>query len=804
MSTFTDAERDAQDLAKLVNENTTVQTRYGDQPKKSWLHIQNEINGVIQNEVDKASNLYSATIYESTSDALSGGLFGFSNLISGSGGTDGVYNLIITGDGSGAVGYFEVSSGSLVNITITNQGVNYTSASFDFSNSSGLTGASADAVISQNVPSGKFFSVSNPLNSNYLDLYKNNAGVAEFRESYPSIEIIKSYVDSCSIVNLFKFNDYKTTSQFSGTSVITIDSLNGFDVYKSAGGGSSTVNSFTIKRSAFNTDTVSFNLLLRNAINSSNSKFSIQQYDVSDALLQEDQVTGFIGENQFVNIQSTIDVNCTYMVFIMRAGSAAAELYISDITVFDGVTLATKSEIEYEKSNSTLKPDFEFTDSGLVDTGHAKKTETTTVQYKNAIRFNNSLVELDAMDRTPVYTAMHKLPDASGTNPSGGFTCTGLDRDSRGFWIVGNDGRTNPSDTTYDSSIVILSTDFSTVIDEIDVKATFPTLESIQGVAYDESDNTIWFVDKTNAIIRHVNFAGVDQGDEIAVAFTPNGIARDPENDALWVSKEGEPLALLLDCDTGNQISAVDFPTIADQMHYDANSKYLWVTYGGNAIDGLVRVYDVLKRELINQTEGLKFAQAIEGIFVEDNKVYIVNDGGFHTTATPPLNLAIEYEIDKPITNKSTNDEFYFNLCAQTLTNTSADFLIGFGDPLDGGVGEWGVYVADENTLRLIISNDVEAAQIFDIPCETRSVFNLKLSIYMTANTITANINSSPVTISGAGDISTCNLIRYGRINIGGQVPFDRGSHFDLIGYHASEDSVESDDVESYFNGEYI
>lgn len=789
------------DINEFVSSENNSLVDTDGKTRKTLTGIENNV----QTELDRTSNLYSATVYESVSNALSGGVSGFSSLVNGSGGTDGVYDLIITGDGTNAVGYFVVSSGSVTDLKIINNGVNYTTASFDFSNSPGLTGVSANAVISKNVPNGKFFSVSNPLNSNYLDLYKNNGGVAEFKESYPSVKIIRSYVDSSSIVNMFKFNDYKTTSQFSGSSIITVDSIDGFDVYKSSGGGSSTVNNFTINRASFKNDSVSFNLLLRNATNSSNSKFSIQQYDASDVLLKEDEVIGFIGKNQFVNVQSAIDVNCEYMTFIMRAGSAIAEIYMSDITVFDGITLATKNEIEYRKSNGTLKPDFEFTDSGLVNFDYAKETENATTKYKNATRFNNSLIELYTMDFTPVYSAMYKLPDAGGTNPSGGFTCTGLDRDARGFWIVGNDGRSSPSSSTFNSSIVILSTDFGTVIDEIDVKSTFPALQSIQGVAYDESDNTIWFVDKTAGIIRHVDFAGNDAGNEIVTDFTPNGIARDSENDALWISKENESIALLLSCNTGNQVAAIsNMPSKADHMHYDANSKYLWVTYGGNAIDGFVRVYDVLKNTIVNQSTGLKFAQAIEGIFVEDNKVYVVNDGGFHTTAVPPLNLAIEYELDTLIKNTSTNDEFYFNLCANTLTNTSADFLIGFGDPLDGGVGEWGVYVANENTLRVIISNELKSAQVFDIPCNTRDIFNLKLSINMTLDTISANINGLPATISGTGDISTCKLIRYGRINIGGQVPFNRGSHFDLIGYNATKSSTESDSVESYFNNEYI
>lgn len=50
MSTFDDAKTDAEDLARLVNENTLVTTRYGGQQKKSWLYIQGEI----ESEIDEA------------------------------------------------------------------------------------------------------------------------------------------------------------------------------------------------------------------------------------------------------------------------------------------------------------------------------------------------------------------------------------------------------------------------------------------------------------------------------------------------------------------------------------------------------------------------------------------------------------------------------------------------------------------------------------------------------------------------------------------------------------------------------
>lgn len=49
MSLFTEAQTDAGDLAKLVNEDVEVTTRYGGQPKKSWLRLQGEFETIISN-----------------------------------------------------------------------------------------------------------------------------------------------------------------------------------------------------------------------------------------------------------------------------------------------------------------------------------------------------------------------------------------------------------------------------------------------------------------------------------------------------------------------------------------------------------------------------------------------------------------------------------------------------------------------------------------------------------------------------------------------------------------------------------
>ncbi len=128
-----------------------------------------------------------AGLYEDTSDALSDGVADYTGITGGSGGTDGTFDLAYTGGGgTGAAASFVVSGGALTSITLLATGVNYTSApTLDFSASAGLTGASATAVLGQNVSPGEYFSVPSTT-TGYIDLYRNVADVATFIISYPS------------------------------------------------------------------------------------------------------------------------------------------------------------------------------------------------------------------------------------------------------------------------------------------------------------------------------------------------------------------------------------------------------------------------------------------------------------------------------------------------------------------------------------------------------------------------------------------------------------------------------------------
>ncbi|WP_339678375.1 hypothetical protein [uncultured Zhongshania sp.] len=142
-----------------------------------------EAAAVAVSEADRATDAANAAegskeIYASTADALSNGVYSLDSLVVGSGGTDGTFAVAFTGGaGSGAAGWFTVVSGAISAYEITARGRGYTSApTVSFSASSGLSGASATAVIAANRSVGQRFKIESPDAAAIYDEYIVIAG----------------------------------------------------------------------------------------------------------------------------------------------------------------------------------------------------------------------------------------------------------------------------------------------------------------------------------------------------------------------------------------------------------------------------------------------------------------------------------------------------------------------------------------------------------------------------------------------------------------------------------------------------
>jgi hypothetical protein len=131
-------------------------------------------------EAARDAALLSRGVFATTARALSKGVASVASLVGGSGGTNGTFDLAFSGGaGSGAAGRFVVAGGVVTSVTITATGDSYTSApTISFAASSGLTGASATAVIANNVDIGEYFSVPLPATYGGFQLYQNVASVA--------------------------------------------------------------------------------------------------------------------------------------------------------------------------------------------------------------------------------------------------------------------------------------------------------------------------------------------------------------------------------------------------------------------------------------------------------------------------------------------------------------------------------------------------------------------------------------------------------------------------------------------------
>ena len=187
-SAKTDAEA-AQGIAEAAQgiaetQATIATTKAGEAAASAAAALLSENAGAVSAAAAGVSADISAAagkVFASAAAGVGNGVAGVASLVAGSGGTDGTFALAFSGGTQviAPVGYFVVAGGAVVQVVITQPG--YYSAgtpTISFAASSGLTGASATAVMAVNVAASHYYWVPSADGAETLMLYRNVGGVA--------------------------------------------------------------------------------------------------------------------------------------------------------------------------------------------------------------------------------------------------------------------------------------------------------------------------------------------------------------------------------------------------------------------------------------------------------------------------------------------------------------------------------------------------------------------------------------------------------------------------------------------------
>ncbi|MGN7438332.1 MAG: hypothetical protein ACTHOO_06760 [Alcanivorax sp.] len=374
------------------------------------------------------------------------------------------------------------------------------------------------------------------------------------------------------------------------------------------------------------------------------------------------------------------------------------------------------------------------------------------------------------------------LPDGAGSETGKGITCTGLAKDDAAdsFWIA-NHGQATGSHP-YTPSLMNVTKDGATEISEIELIPLFPAMQSVQGLAVDTSDSTLWFVSTAESLVRHITKAGASIG-SFSVDSGANGLAYDSNDDSLLVLYSNRQIKRY-SASTGVLIETVTtLSTLSnvDHLYLDTVKNIVWVSHGSSAKPGRVSAYSI-DDDVLSDPVRLPESDAIEGIYLDGEALYVVSDGYFHNGT---LNKMHTYDFSSlPIENAVTRrySALEFNMVFKIGAVTSAtEAVISLGDPLSGmGFGLFLVGSTD-NTIRVVIDDGSAALDAVDIVCDTAltsySVITIKADF--TNRTISLYQNG---TYQGQGsyDASIQNDIAYCPMSLGALPDGSRAVHLDI------------------------
>ena len=207
---------------------------------------------------------------------------------------------------------------------------------------------------------------------------------------------------------------------------------------------------------------------------------------------------------------------------------------------------------------------------------------------------------------------------------SSDFTCTGLayDNDDDSFWI-GDYGALSP-ETIPNPRLVEVDKSLMNKVGEISLKDILGENADLQGVAYDgslwiASNDKVFQIDKKGNKTFEFSLGKYSK-------YKANGICCD--KNSLWVLCASR--YLLNYTKKGELINKYKF-NFQNQDHICANGDYLYITVGADYKGMENYICKLSKKGEIVSLYQTEHANALEGISVNNGKIYVANDGKYHS-----------------------------------------------------------------------------------------------------------------------------------------------------------------------------
>lgn len=280
---------------------------------------------------------------------------------------------------------------------------------------------------------------------------------------------------------------------------------------------------------------------------------------------------------------------------------------------------------------------------------------TSAIAPKYLFNVSGNLAQQNQLFRTQTESSTLAMPEVSvvGGAPGHGFTNTGLDIDASGNFIIGCDGGAtedipSSSGAGYTCGIVKVSPAGAN-LGEINIRSLFGLGQTatVQGIACDRTDNSIW-VGCGTAGVKHCSAAGgVLSGSFMPASGNANGLTIDTLRDRILVGAPSGSLVGNIQIDAYNRsdrsfIATTSFTANGvggaagnnfgspDHLYYDAARDYLWVSDGANGTSGRVSAFKASDFTLVGSAT-LTQCTAIEGFVIQNGQLILGNDGYYHS-----------------------------------------------------------------------------------------------------------------------------------------------------------------------------